>query len=87
MTIVPFVATRWIRFEVNLQCGGASPEMSDIALHLSVRFDQGAVVRNTRLGGWQHEEREGGLPHHLHKGGPFQLLLMCEPHGFKVELE
>ncbi|KAE8736660.1 Galectin [Frankliniella occidentalis] len=73
------------RFVINLQCGGAPASVSDIALHISVRFDQNCVVRNTQQGGgWQHEERDGGLP--LRRGGHFQMLIMCEGHGFKIAL-
>ncbi|KAK3915141.1 32 kDa beta-galactoside-binding lectin [Frankliniella fusca] len=72
------------RFVINLQCGGAQPSVSDIALHVSVRFDQHCVVRNSQQGGWQHEERDGGMPHSLHRGGHFQMLLMCEGHAFKI---
>lgn len=74
------------RFMVNLQCGGGPSTMSDIALHVSVRFDQQSVVRNAYMGGWQHEELDGGLPHHLRRGGQFQMLFLCEPHGFKIAI-
>ncbi|XP_034235523.1 32 kDa beta-galactoside-binding lectin-like [Thrips palmi] len=72
------------RFELNLQCGGAEPSMSDIALHVSVRFDQYCVVRNTKQGGWQHEERDGGIPGTVRPGAAFQMLVRCEPHAFKI---
>lgn len=35
----------------------------DIALHVSLRLDKGALVLNSRLGGvWGEEESQGGLP-------------------------
>lgn len=72
------------RFIVNLQCGGAPASVSDLALHVSVRFDDRCVVRNSQQGsGWQSEER-GALPHSLRPGAHFQMLLLCEGHGFKI---
>lgn len=70
------------RFDFNLQDGsGAYPP--NINLHFSIRFDQNAVVRNnSRFGTWGGEERHGAVP--FHKGAPFELLILIEPHEFKV---
>lgn len=73
------------RIELNLQCGGAAANMSDIALHVSIRFDQYCVVRNSKLsGGWQHEERDGAIPPSVRPGAALQMLVRCEPHCFKI---
>ncbi|NXX87433.1 LEG5 protein, partial [Urocolius indicus] len=49
--INPFLA----RFHVNLRAGAAG----DVLLHFNPRFGEGAVVRNSQLGGsWGHEERD-----------------------------
>lgn len=45
---------------LNLSTGKASP--ANIALHISVRFHEDVIVRNTRIEGtWGTEEREDNL--------------------------
>jgi len=70
------------RFDFNLQDGpGAYPP--NINFHFSCRFDQNAIVRNhSRHGGWGSEERHGHVP--FQRGAPFELLILIEPHEFKV---
>lgn len=50
----------YISFEVNFR--NSKDEEAQIALHLSVRFDEDIIVRNTRIdGAWGPEEREENL--------------------------
>lgn len=55
-----FVISSCYSFEVNFR--NSKDEDAEIPLHLSVRFDQDIIVRNTRINGaWGHEEREDNL--------------------------
>jgi hypothetical protein len=75
------------RFVVNLQHGEGG-DSHNIALHLSVRFDDpytqnAIVVSNRHHGNWGHELRDhGSFP--FHKGAPFDLLILIEQDEFKV---
>lgn len=45
------------RLDINLKSGNI--ESADVALHLSVRFDEDTIVRNSQLNGvWGKEERD-----------------------------
>lgn len=71
------------KFSVNLQHGsGDTP--GDINLHFNPRFNDAVVVRtNRKYGNWGHEERHAAaFP--FHKGMHFDLLILIEPHEFKV---
>jgi hypothetical protein len=74
------------RFSINLQNGtGVHPP--EIAMHLSVRFDDPysgtAVVRTNRQhGGWGSEERDGSSP--FSKGANYELLILIDHAEFKV---
>lgn len=64
-------------FQVNLLAG------QDIAFHVSVRFDEKHVVRNSQQGGqWQAEEKEGKLP--LDKDVAFDMTIVNEPFAFQL---
>jgi len=66
------------RFEVNLLGNG-----NDVALHVSVRFDDKHIVRNSFQGGnWQAEEKEGKFP--LEKDVAFDLIIVNEPYAFQI---
>ncbi|GBN25553.1 Galectin-4 [Araneus ventricosus] len=70
--MVPYGAHR---FEINLNTGFDSS--SDRALHISVRFDQHCVVRNSyERGCWSVEERNGSFP--FSTGREFTLMIMAE---------
>ena len=72
------------KFAVNLQHGsGDTP--GDINLHFNPRFNDAVVVRtNRKYGNWGHEERHAAaFP--FHKGMHFDLLILIEPHEFKVK--
>ncbi|KAM6033203.1 galectin-4 [Chlamydotis macqueenii] len=68
------------RFHINLRAGAGG----DILLHFNPRLGEGAVVRNSLVGGaWGAEERE--LPHNpLQRGCYFDLSIRCGNHRFKV---
>ena len=58
---------------------------NDINLHMSIRFHENCIVRNTKQGGrYGSEERGGGLP--LGKGQNFHMLIAVHPHCFKVSI-
>jgi hypothetical protein len=63
-------------FAVNLHAG------NDIAFQFNVRFNEKAVVRNSKRGNeWGNEEREGKFP--FDKKATFDLVIQCEDHTFK----
>lgn len=69
------------RFDVNLQNGpGVYP--GDISFHVSVRFDQQAVIfNNCAGGGWGGEQRH---PLTLQQGERFEMLVLFEPECYKL---
>uniref|UniRef100_A0A183CE95 Galectin n=1 Tax=Globodera pallida TaxID=36090 RepID=A0A183CE95_GLOPA len=57
----------------------------DIALQVSIRYSEGAIVRNTmNASSWGDEERDGGFP--LAKGEIFDLTIVHEPAHFQIIL-
>jgi len=64
------------RFVINLQKGDSLHQDDDIALHISVRFDEdpNTVVRNSKVDGEFGEEERGGF-------FPFR-----EGHGFEIQI-
>lgn len=70
---------------INIQTGAATNPTDDCNLHLSVRLNEGVIVRNDRQrGAWGVEERHGGCP--LARGQTFEVLILAEAQGFKVAL-
>nr|XP_034363069.1 galectin-9 isoform X1 [Arvicanthis niloticus] len=70
------------RFSIDL-CSGCN-----IAFHLNPRFDEEAVVRNTRINSsWGPEERSlpGRMP--FSRGQSFSMQILCECHCFKVAVD
>lgn len=75
------------RFVVNLQNGYDSG--SDIALHISSRFDdpydgQAVVVTNRHYGNWGGEIRQHSGSFPFQRGHPFEMLILVEHNEFKV---
>lgn len=57
--------------------------MGDIALHVSPKFHEKHVVRNSVQNmHWGHEEKHGHMP--IHPGQTFELIILCDPHHYKV---
>ncbi|CAL1294161.1 unnamed protein product, partial [Larinioides sclopetarius] len=76
--MVPYGAQR---FEINLNTGFDSS--SDRALHISVRFDQHCVVRNSyEMGCWNVEEKNGSFP--FSTGREFTLMIMAEMGFYRI---
>ncbi|KAM4843932.1 galectin-9 [Thomomys bottae] len=70
------------RFHINLCAGG------DIAFHLNPRFDENAVVRNTRIrGSWGSEERSLQRKMPFNRGQSFMVWIMCDSYCLKVALD
>ncbi|GAB6030639.1 hypothetical protein CHUAL_007496 [Chamberlinius hualienensis] len=75
-------------FTVSLKCGQSVPGYPEPneALHLSFRFNERKIVRNTYIpvNGWGPEEFSGGFP--LNTNSPFQLDIYAEDFSFKIHL-
>lgn len=55
----------------------------DVNMHLSVRPNEGAIVRNHMVSqSWAAEERHGGCP--IQYGERFEILILAESNQFKV---
>lgn len=74
------------RFQVNLACGFM--ESSDLALHFDARFNFGndfnVVVRTHRANGAYGAEEKQQSYFPFIPGGPFEMMILCEPQGIKV---
>ena len=76
------IAIACFRFHINMMVGGAD-ENSPVALHLNPRFEgTDQVVRNSWLGGWGEEEREGAFP--LSQGSDFEVIILFTTSCFKA---
>uniref|UniRef100_A0A914W9K6 Galectin n=1 Tax=Plectus sambesii TaxID=2011161 RepID=A0A914W9K6_9BILA len=69
--------------QFNIDLNG---QPGNIALHISVRFNENAVVRNSlRANHWEHEERQGGhFP--FVRNQPFQMQILCDHSGYKIAI-
>ncbi|XP_055532236.1 galectin-4-like [Wyeomyia smithii] len=71
------------RCQINIQTGAALNPRDDVALHISIRPNEYAIVRNTlQRQVWGTEERHGGCP--IHYGQQFTLLVAIEVNFFKI---
>jgi len=75
------------RFVINLQNGEG--DSHDIALHMSVRFDdpyngEAVIVANRQHGAWGPEIRDHSGPFPFQRGVPFEVLVLCEEHEWKI---
>jgi len=71
------------RFDVEIKSGPVLTPSDDINVHLSVRPNEGAIVRNHMTHhSWGVEERFGGCP--IQYGQRFEILLLAETDQFKI---
>jgi Galactoside-binding lectin len=82
------------RLDINLSSGnGACNEPGDIQFHLSIRFKESAIVRNshTRCVGWGAEERQENLVPHctanpINRGDDFKIAIYVDLSAFFVTI-
>lgn len=73
----------FFRFSINIQTGPALRPSDDVNLHLSVRPNEQAIIRNHKVNQtYGQEERHGGCP--IVPGSPFEILILAEATSFKV---
>ncbi|XP_055595150.1 galectin-4-like [Uranotaenia lowii] len=73
------------RCQINIQTGAALNPRDDVPLHLSVRPNEGAIVRNTLQNQvWGTEERYGGCP--IRYGQHFDVLVLVEVNQYKIAI-
>ncbi|KAL1513139.1 hypothetical protein ABEB36_002595 [Hypothenemus hampei] len=71
------------RININLATGPNSQPRDDIALHISIRLNQGCIVRNSYANNrWQDEDRSGNLP--IEKGQSFKIVVLVDPLHYKI---
>jgi hypothetical protein len=71
------------RFAINLQCGPRTSPRDDIALHISPRFNEGYITRNSLQNmTWGVEENHGHMP--VVRGQGFEIVILCDPTHYKV---
>lgn len=71
--------------QINVQTGPALGPSDDINLHLSIRPDQGIIVRNhMKNREWGAEERNGGCP--IARGQFVEMLILGQANCFKVAI-
>ncbi|XP_055628501.1 galectin-5-like isoform X2 [Toxorhynchites rutilus septentrionalis] len=73
------------RCQINLQTGAALNPRDDVLLHISIRPQEGAIVRNTLQNQiWGTEERYGGCP--ITYGQSFVVSMQLEWDRFKIAI-
>ncbi|PNF22381.1 hypothetical protein B7P43_G17260 [Cryptotermes secundus] len=71
------------RFAINLQCGPRTSPRDDIALHVSPRFNESYITRNSLQNmAWGVEENHGHMP--LSRGQGFEIIILCDPTHYKI---
>nr|CAD7425770.1 unnamed protein product [Timema monikensis] len=79
---VPALASR---FSINLQCGPNVAPRDDIALHVSARFHENVISRNSLHGlNWGPDELTGHMP--LARAQGFEIIILCEPESYKIAI-
>ncbi|KAM0729348.1 Galectin-4 [Formica fusca] len=79
---VPFQA---VRFAINYQLGPTLNPRDDIAIHVSPRFAEGFVTRNSIESMiWGMEENSGPL--WIHPGQKFEMMILCDYHCYKIAI-
>lgn len=70
------------RFHINL-CSG-----NDIAFHMNPRFNENALVRNSKINNsWGAEERSLPVKMPFARGRGFTVMILCEGHCLKVAVD
>lgn len=75
---------------VNLNLSTGKGSIADIPLHISVRFHEDVILRNSRIeGNWGREEREDNLhefaqPNPLIAGDTFQVYILVGDDRFHI---
>lgn len=65
------------RIKIDLACRNGN-----IAFHFNPRIGQNCVVRNSNLGGWGPEEKDG--PFAFKKGRNFEIIILVEHDKYRV---
>lgn len=74
------------RFAINLQYGPNTSPRDDIALHVTPRFNENYITRNSLQNmAWGVEENHGHMP--LTRGQGFEIIILCEPTHYKVGIK
>lgn len=74
-----------VRFAVNYQLGPTLNPRDDIAIHVSPRFPEGFVTRNSiESMTWGMEENSGPL--WIHPGQKFEMMILCDYHCYKIAI-
>ncbi|XP_072762372.1 uncharacterized protein [Anoplolepis gracilipes] len=74
-----------VRFAVNYQLGPTLNPRDDIAIHVSPRFPEGFVTRNSiESMNWGMEENFGPL--WIHPGQKFEMMILCDYHCYKIAI-
>ncbi|XP_001657305.2 galectin-9 isoform X2 [Aedes aegypti] len=73
------------RCQINIQTGAALNPRDDVTLHISIRPNEAAIVRNTLQNQvWGAEERYGGCP--ISYGQSFDVLVLVEVNQYKIAI-
>lgn len=73
------------RCQINIQTGAALNPRDDVVLHISIRPNESAIVRNTLQNQvWGTEERWGGCP--IAYGQVFDVLVLAEVNQWKIAI-
>ncbi|KAL6431756.1 hypothetical protein ACFW04_007347 [Cataglyphis niger] len=85
VTIRGEVPPQAVRFAVNYQLGPTLNPRDDIAIHVSPRFPEGFVTRNSiESMTWGVEENSGPL--WIHPGQKFEMIILCDYHCYKIAI-
>nr|CAD7440071.1 unnamed protein product [Timema bartmani] len=79
------IQTSTTPFSINLQCGPNVAPRDDIALHVSARFHENVISRNSLHGlNWGPDELTGHMP--LARAQGFEIIILCEPESYKIAI-
>ncbi|XP_029164320.1 pro-resilin-like [Nylanderia fulva] len=85
VTIQGQVPPHAVRFAINYQLGPTLNPRDDIAIHVSPRFPEGFITRNSiESMAWGAEENFG--PMWIHLGEKFEIKILCDYHCYKIAI-